>query len=62
MYARGQLSRLIVQGVQRLIQIGGGMMWRPFEARQTVLVFIGQGLDAGWITALLRDCAQREAA
>lgn len=61
-YARGQRSRLIVQGVQRLIQIGGGMMWRPFEARQTVLVFIGQGLDAGWITALLRDCAQREAA
>ena len=53
-FARGHRGRLIVQGVQSLIQIGRGMMWRPFEARQTVLVFIGQSLDPEWITARLR--------
>lgn len=57
-HARQQRSRLIVQGVQGLIQINGGTMWRPFEPRRTVLVFIGQGLDEQGIEQSLRDCAQ----
>lgn len=55
-HAAGQRSRLVLQGVQGLIQIGGGMMWRPYEPRQTVLVFIGQQLDAQLITKALRAC------
>lgn len=49
-------SRLVVQGVQGLVQINGGMMWRPFEARRTVLVFIGKGLEAAQIQTALRLC------
>lgn len=57
-HARQQRCRLIVQGVQGLIQINGGTMWRPFEPRRTVLVFIGKGLDEKRIEQSLRDCAQ----
>lgn len=49
-------ARLILQGVQGLIQIGGGMLWRPFEPRRTVLVFIGQALDAEHIQDALQAC------
>jgi len=43
-HAAGHRSRLILQGVQGLIMINGGTMWRPYEPRRTVLVFIGQGI------------------
>jgi G3E family GTPase len=49
-------SRLVVQGVQGLVQISGGTLWRPFEPRRSVLVFIGQGLDRDVITSILRAC------
>lgn len=49
-------SRLVVQGVQGLVQINGGMMWRPFETRRTVLVFIGQSLDVAEIQIALKSC------
>ncbi|WP_397476012.1 CobW family GTP-binding protein, partial [Pusillimonas sp.] len=55
-HAAGHRSRLVLQGVQGLIQIGGGVMWRPYEPRQTVLVFIGQRLDHQLITDALRAC------
>lgn len=55
-HAAGHRGRLVLQGVQGLIQIGGGMMWRPYEPRQTVLVFIGQELDSQLITDALRAC------
>lgn len=43
--AQGHRSRLVVQGVQGSVQISGGTMWRPYEPRRTVLVFIGQGIE-----------------
>jgi G3E family GTPase len=52
----GQPRRLVLQGVQGLIQISGGTMWRPREARRTVLVFIGLQLDSDDIAATLRTC------
>lgn len=52
----GLRSRLVLQGVQRAIQLQGGMMWRPFEARRTTLVFIGRDLDPPGIEGLIRAC------
>ena len=43
--ADGHRSRLILQGVQGLVSIHGGTLWRPYEQRRTVLVFIGQGIE-----------------
>lgn len=57
--AQNHRSRLVVQGVQGLVQINGGMMWRPFEARRTVLVFIGKGLEATRIQTALESCEER---
>lgn len=55
-HALNHRNRLVVQGVQGLFQISGGVMWRPFETRRTVLVFIGQGLEGPQIEAALRSC------
>lgn len=49
-------ARLVVQGVQGLVQISGGTMWRPFESRRTVLVFIGRQLDKDAILSIMRTC------
>lgn len=54
--AAGHRNRLVMQGVQGLVQIGGGTMWRPFEPRRTVLVFIGQGIEPPEIQAALDAC------
>ena len=56
-HAAGHRSRLVLQGVQGLIQIQGGTMWRPFEPRRTVLVFIGQQIEPKAVTAMLEACA-----
>lgn len=55
-YAENQRPRLVVQGVQSLIQIAGGTMWRAFEPKRTVLVFIGQALEPIWIQHELEAC------
>ena len=55
-YAEHQRQRLVVQGVQSLLQINGGSIWRAYEPRRTVLVFVGQRLDCQWILAALRMC------
>ncbi|NMG17038.1 CobW family GTP-binding protein [Aromatoleum bremense] len=55
-WAEHQRPRLVVQGVQNLLQITGGTIWRAFEPRHTLLVFIGQAIDPGWIKAGLRRC------
>lgn len=55
-YAEHQRQRLVVQGVQSLLQINGGSLWRAREPRRTVLVFIGQRLDRAWILGALRMC------
>lgn len=57
--AANQRSRLVLQGVQGLVQLAGGTMWRPYEPRRTVLVFIGQGLQAQEVTSVLRACEQQ---
>lgn len=59
--ASHQRSRLVLQGVQGLLQISGGTLWRPFEPRQTVLVFIGQGIDPAIVDTALKACEQESA-
>ncbi len=54
--AYNQRPRIVVQGVQSLLQITGGTMWRAYETRRTLLVFIGQALDLQWIEEGLRIC------
>jgi G3E family GTPase len=54
--AEGRRSRLVIQGVQGLVQISGGTLWRPFELRRSVLVFIGQGLETDRIVAVMKVC------
>jgi G3E family GTPase len=56
-HAAERRSRLILQGVQGSVQISGGTLWRPFEPRRTVLVFIGQGIDAEVVEEALHACA-----
>ncbi|WJJ93954.1 CobW family GTP-binding protein [Neopusillimonas aromaticivorans] len=55
-YAENHRMRLIVQGVQKLIQISGGTMWRPYQPKSTILVFIGQDLDPDWLAEGLTQC------
>jgi G3E family GTPase len=55
-YAENQRRRLVVQGVQSLLQITSGTIWRAFELKRTVLVFIGQSLDPVWIQHELEAC------
>jgi G3E family GTPase len=55
-HSAGHRSRLVVQGVQGAIQIGGGTVWRPFEPRRTVLIFIGLELEAATIQTYLDNC------
>lgn len=55
-WAEHQRPRLVVQGVQSLLQITGGTIWRTFEERRTLLVFIGQAIDPVWIEEGLRFC------
>jgi G3E family GTPase len=49
-------GRLVIQGVQGTIQISGGTIWRPFEPRRTVLIFIGLELESAKIQKCLDDC------
>jgi len=55
-WAQHQRPRLVVQGVQSLLQISGGSMWRAYEPKRTVLIFIGLALEPDWIESELRRC------
>jgi len=55
-WAEHQRPRLVVQGVQSLLQITGGTIWRAFETRRSLLVFIGQAIEPDWIEDGLRRC------
>lgn len=57
--ASGHRSRLVLQGVQGLVRIQGGAMWRPFEPRRTVLVFIGQQIEPQAIEEIIKACEQQ---
>jgi len=52
----GSRQRVVLQGVQRLVQLTPTANWRPFEKRDSTLVFIGRGLDSASILAALREC------
>jgi G3E family GTPase len=51
----GLRSRVVVQGVQGLLQANPATLWRPFEPRRPRLVLIGRALDRDWILARLRE-------
>lgn len=55
-WAEHRRPRLIVQGVQNLLHITGGTVWRAFEKQRSLLVFIGQVLEPAWIEDNLRQC------
>lgn len=50
----GMRARVIVQGVQGLIQANPSTVWRLFEPRRSRLVLIGRELDRDWILAQLQ--------
>lgn len=54
--AEHQRARIVVQGVQGVLQVTGGTVWRAFEMQRTLLVFIGQGIDPAWLEEGLRLC------
>lgn len=51
----GVRQRLIVQGVNGLLQITPTTYWRPYESRTSRLIFIGERLHRDAIVALLDD-------
>lgn len=55
-YALNQRPRLVVQGVQKLLQINAGIHWRPYEKKQSSLIFIGNALDCDWIKRGMYNC------
>ncbi|MGQ0621094.1 MAG: CobW family GTP-binding protein [Panacagrimonas sp.] len=52
----GMRNRMVVQGVQGLVQITPAAIWRPFEPRLSQLVLIGRRLHADPILQLLDAC------
>jgi G3E family GTPase len=53
-------TRLVLQGVQGAIHLNGGTVWRPYEPRETVLVFIGDRLDTAFIQEGLANCLAQD--
>jgi len=51
---QGMRSRVIVQGVQGLIQANPSTVWRMFEPKVSRLVLIGRELDRDWILSTLQ--------
>lgn len=56
----GMRNRIIVQGVQGLIQANPSTVWRLFEPKRSRLVLIGRGLDREWVLQHLQACIARE--
>ncbi len=52
----GLRSRIILQGVQGLLQSQASTPWRMFEPQRTQLVLIGRELDRDWLLQQLDDC------
>ncbi len=51
----GMRARVVVQGVQGLLQANPATLWRPFEPKRSRLVLIGRALDRDWILMCLRE-------
>lgn len=58
----GMRSRLVLQGVQGLMQATPSTPWRMFEPQRTRLVLIGRDLDRDWLLAQLGGCVVEPAA
>lgn len=54
-------QRLILQGVQGIVEINGGTVWRNYEPRRTTLVLIGQNIEPDWIVTGLQACTDGKA-
>jgi len=52
----GYPKRIVVQGVQEFLAVNEGLVWRPFERRETKLVVIGPGLDQAAVLRALAAC------
>jgi G3E family GTPase len=52
----GMRSRIIIQGVQGLIQANSSTVWRMFEPKRSRLVLIGRELDRDWVASQLQAC------
>lgn len=52
---QGMRSRIVVQGVQGLIQANPSTVWRMFEPKVSRLVLIGRELDRDWVLARLQE-------
>lgn len=52
----GMRNRIIVQGVQGLIQANPSTVWRLFEPKRSRLVLIGRALDREWVLQQLQGC------
>ena len=55
----GMRARVVLQGVQGLIQANPATVWRPYEPRRSQLVLIGRDLDRAWILAQLETALRR---
>ncbi|GAC1632010.1 MAG: GTP-binding protein [Nevskia sp.] len=58
----GLRNRIVVQGVQGLIQATASTVWRMFEPQRSRLVLIGRDLDREWILAQLAGAVLAAAA
>jgi G3E family GTPase len=50
----GMRNRIVVQGVQGLIQANPSTVWRLFEPKRSRLVLIGRDLDRDWVLSRLQ--------
>ena len=60
----GMRKRVIVQGVQEILQVNEGRVWRPFEPRGSRVAIIGISLDCQFIENVLEgalNMAERRA-
>jgi G3E family GTPase len=58
----GMRNRIVVQGVQGLIQANPSTVWRLFEPKRSRLVLIGRDLDRDWVLRQLQDCVSMTSA
>lgn len=58
---QGMRQRVVIQGVQHLLQVNPGTLWRPFERRGSKLVLIGRALEREWILRQLQACVDAPA-
>lgn len=52
----GMRNRIVVQGVQGLMQANPSTIWRAYEPQRSQLVLIGRNLDRDWVLRLLNAC------